>query len=175
MTLSGWALSGGSGLERLPPVKRSIWRWSKSICRSTHWRSSLFTHRLHLPPLCASTHTPTPTRTEWSLVSTVTVILVHELKLMFTSCSCTASTHNVYLWFTIEYNKNSWSGQHPYEWYCGPQTPNEDHQKQTPSSAWHSPHDNQWVSSWTPSFFYFIYWFKIVASIYFNITYLFVI
>lgn len=53
-------------------------------------------------------------------------------------------THSHQNRMIIEYNKNSWSGQHPYEWYCGPQTPNEDHQKQTPSSAWHSPHDNQW-------------------------------
>lgn len=47
----------------------------------------------------------------------------------------------------IEYSKNSWSGQHAYEWHNAPQTPSEDYQEQTQPPALHSPHDNQWVGS----------------------------
>ncbi|XP_059189041.1 transcription factor PU.1 [Centropristis striata] len=40
--------------------------------------------------------------------------------------------------------ENSWSGQHPYKWTCGPYTPNEEYEEQAPPQAWISPHDNQW-------------------------------
>ncbi|XP_036958653.1 transcription factor Spi-B [Acanthopagrus latus] len=37
---------------------------------------------------------------------------------------------------------NSWLGQHPYKWYCGSHTPNDEYKDQAP--AWTSPHDNHW-------------------------------
>lgn len=42
---------------------------------------------------------------------------------------------------------NSWSGQHPYVWHCGSHTPNKEYEDQALPPAWHSYHDNHWVSS----------------------------
>ncbi|XP_042264572.1 transcription factor Spi-B [Thunnus albacares] len=39
---------------------------------------------------------------------------------------------------------NSCTGQHPYEWHYGPNTPNEEYEEQGPPTAWSSRHDNQW-------------------------------
>lgn len=40
--------------------------------------------------------------------------------------------------------ENSWSGQHPYVWYCGSHTPNEEYEDRALPPAWLSLHDNQW-------------------------------
>ncbi|XP_034552112.1 transcription factor Spi-B isoform X2 [Notolabrus celidotus] len=36
--------------------------------------------------------------------------------------------------------ENSWSGQHPFMWYCGSHAPNEDYEDQALPPAWVNPH-----------------------------------
>uniref|UniRef100_UPI0037E890A3 transcription factor Spi-B n=1 Tax=Semicossyphus pulcher TaxID=241346 RepID=UPI0037E890A3 len=40
--------------------------------------------------------------------------------------------------------ENSWSGQHPNEWHCGPHTPNEEYEDRVLPPTWASPYNNQW-------------------------------
>ncbi|CAL8368089.1 unnamed protein product [Lota lota] len=40
--------------------------------------------------------------------------------------------------------ENSWSGQHAYQWYCGPHTPTDEYEENVPHATWPSPHGNDW-------------------------------
>lgn len=125
-----------------PPALRWTLTSSRSICRSTRWKSSLHTLRPRLRTPRASRRTYIPIRAQGSQVSLEVVAAVMmvaaSLRLCFymtdASCLCVSTV-------------NSWSGQHPYEWHCGSHTPREEYEDQTVPPAWPSQHSNQWVSS----------------------------
>lgn len=142
-TWPGWVQIGAPGAEQQPPpVPRWTWMSSKSTCRSTHWRSSTCTHRQLPPTQWASKRMGIPTRAPGSQVSGWWLCASMCQCLRACMCQCPTWPWSCYCVTTV----NSWSGQHPYEWYCGTHTPREKYEDQGVPPAWPSQHPDQWVS-----------------------------